>query len=69
MGGGASPCVPHERILTGQRCPRPPSSEAADGAPQGQPKARAAANGRIESRNLTAILKLLNIPQSDWVEG
>ena len=34
-----------------------------------KPKARAAANGRIESEDLTAILKLLGIPQSEWVEG
>ena len=48
-----------------------PMLEAADYgfAYRAKPKARAAANGRIESRNLTAILKLLNIPQSEWVEG
>ena len=48
-----------------------PMLEAADYgfAYRAKPKARAAANGRIESRNLTAILKLLNIPQNEWVEG
>ena len=48
-----------------------PMLEAADYgfAYRAKPKARAAANGRIQSRNLTAILKLLNIPQSEWVEG
>ena len=34
-----------------------------------KPKARDAANGRIVSEDLTAILKLLGIPQSDWVMG
>ena len=32
-----------------------------------KPKARAAANGRIDHGDLTAILKLLGIPQSEWV--
>jgi phosphoserine phosphatase len=34
---------------------------------RGKPKARAAANGAIERGDLTAILKLLDIPESDWV--
>ena len=48
-----------------------PMLEAADYgfAYRAKPKARAAANGRIESEDLTAILKLLGIPQSEWVEG
>lgn len=32
-----------------------------------KPKARAAANGRIDRGDLTAVLLLLGIPQSDWV--
>ncbi len=34
-----------------------------------KPKARAAANGRIDGGDLTAILTLLGIPQDEWVEG
>jgi phosphoserine phosphatase len=34
-----------------------------------KPKARAAANGWIDRGDLTAILELLNIPQSEWVRG
>jgi len=34
-----------------------------------KPKARAAANGRINRGDLTAVLRLLGIPQSDWREG
>ena len=34
-----------------------------------KPKARAAANGWIDRGNLTAILKLLEIPESEWVAG
>jgi phosphoserine phosphatase len=34
-----------------------------------KPKARAAANGRIDSDDLTAVLTLLGIPQSEWREG
>jgi phosphoserine phosphatase len=32
-----------------------------------KPKARAAANGWVDRGDLTAILKLLDIPESDWV--
>lgn len=32
-----------------------------------KPKARAAANGRIDRGDLTNVLKLLNIPSRDWV--
>ncbi|MEM9501870.1 MAG: phosphoserine phosphatase SerB [Pseudomonadota bacterium] len=32
-----------------------------------KPKARAAANGRVDRGDLTAVLSLLGIPQSDWV--
>ena len=48
-----------------------PMIEAADYgiAYRAKPKARDAANGRIVSEDLTAILKLLGIPQSDWVMG
>ena len=34
---------------------------------RGKPKAREAANGSIERGDLRAILKLLGIPESDWV--
>ncbi len=34
-----------------------------------KPKARAAANGRIDRGDLTAVLSLLGIPRSDWREG
>ncbi|WP_299192396.1 phosphoserine phosphatase SerB [uncultured Erythrobacter sp.] len=34
-----------------------------------KPKARAAANGRIDHGDLTNILSLLGIPRKDWVEG
>ncbi len=34
-----------------------------------KPKANEAANGRISSGDLTTILKLFGIPQSDWVEA
>jgi phosphoserine phosphatase len=34
-----------------------------------KPRARAAANGWIDRGDLTAILELLNIPQSEWVRG
>lgn len=34
-----------------------------------KPKARAAANGRIDHGDLTNVLVLLGIPQSDWVMG
>ncbi|KPF65105.1 phosphoserine phosphatase SerB [Porphyrobacter sp. AAP60] len=31
-----------------------------------KPKARAAANGRVDSEDLTAVLRLLGIPRSEW---
>ncbi len=34
-----------------------------------KPKARAAANGRIDRGNLTSVLRLLGIPESEWVAG
>jgi len=34
-----------------------------------KPRARAAANGWIDRGDLTAILELLNIPQSEWISG
>lgn len=33
-----------------------------------KPKARAAANGRLDQNDLTAILSLLGIPREEWVE-
>ena len=48
-----------------------PMIEAADYgfAYRAKPKARMAANGWLESEDLTAILKLLGIPQGEWVAG
>ena len=34
-----------------------------------KPKARAAANGRVDRGDLTAVLSLLGIPREDWREG
>jgi phosphoserine phosphatase len=34
-----------------------------------KPKARAAANGRVDRGDLTAVLSLLGIPRADWVVG
>ena len=34
-----------------------------------KPKARAAANGWVDRGDLTALLRLLDIPESDWVGG
>lgn len=34
-----------------------------------KPKARAAANGRVDSDDLTAVLTLLGVPRGDWHEG
>jgi phosphoserine phosphatase len=34
-----------------------------------KPKARAAANGRIDHGDLTAVLRLLGVPRADWREG
>lgn len=34
-----------------------------------KPKARAAANGRIDRGDLTKVLKLLGVPMRDWVAG
>jgi phosphoserine phosphatase len=34
-----------------------------------KPKARAAANGRVDLGDLTAVLRLLGIPQGEWVAG
>ena len=34
-----------------------------------KPKARAAANGRVDRGDLTAVLSLLGIARKDWVEG
>ena len=34
-----------------------------------KPKARAAANGRVDSEDLTAVLRLLGIPTENWVMG
>ena len=34
-----------------------------------KPKARAAANGRVDSDDLTAVLTLLGVPRGEWHEG
>ncbi|MGB3712106.1 MAG: phosphoserine phosphatase SerB [Erythrobacter sp.] len=48
-----------------------PMIEAADYgfAYRAKPKARAAANGRIERAELTTMLSLLGVQRRDWVEG
>ncbi|MDP4575122.1 phosphoserine phosphatase SerB [Qipengyuania sp. G39] len=58
-------------LATGDGANDIPMIEAADYgiAYRAKLKARDAANGRIANENLTSILKLLGIPQSDWVEG
>ena len=58
-------------LATGDGANDIPMIEAADYgiAYRAKPKAREAANGRIASRDLTAILKLFGIPQSEWVDG
>ena len=57
-------------LATGDGANDIPMIEAADYgiAYRAKPKAREAANGRIASVELTAILKLLGIAESDWVE-
>ena len=58
-------------LATGDGANDIPMIEAADYgiAYRAKPKARDAANGRIVSEDLTAVLKLLGIPQADWVQG
>jgi len=57
-------------LATGDGANDIPMIEAADYgiAYRAKPKAREAANGRIASVKLTAILKLLGIAESEWVE-
>ena len=57
-------------LATGDGANDIPMTEAADYgiAYRAKPKAREAANGRIASVELTAILKLLGIAESEWVE-
>ncbi len=58
-------------LATGDGANDIPMLEAADYgmAYLAKPKANAAANGRIASGDLTAILKLFDIPQHEWVES
>ena len=58
-------------LATGDGANDIPMIEAADYgiAYRAKAKARAAANGRIDRGDLTSILKLFNIPESDWVAG
>ncbi len=57
-------------LATGDGANDIPMIEAADYgvAYRAKPKARDAANGRIASVDLTAILKLFGIPRHEWVE-
>ena len=57
-------------LATGDGANDIPMIEAADYgiAYRAKPKAREAANGRIASVELTALLKLLGIAESEWVE-
>ena len=57
-------------LATGDGANDIPMIEAADYgiAYRAKPKARAAAAGRIARGDLTAILKLLGIPQNEWTE-
>ncbi|MBL44384.1 MAG: phosphoserine phosphatase SerB [Sphingomonadaceae bacterium] len=57
-------------LATGDGANDIPMIEAADYgiAYRAKPKAREAANGRIESRSLTTILKLLGIPEREWID-
>lgn len=57
-------------LATGDGANDIPMIEAADYgiAYRAKPKAREAANGRIASVELTAILKLIGIAESEWVE-
>ena len=34
-----------------------------------KPKARAAANGAVDRGDLTSVLVLLGVPESEWVKG
>lgn len=58
-------------LATGDGANDIPMIEAADYgiAYRAKPKARDAANGRIVSEDLTVILKLFGIPESDWLLG
>ena len=58
-------------LATGDGANDIPMIEAADYgiAYRAKPRAREAANGRIVSEDLTAILKLFDIPQSEWTQG
>lgn len=65
LGGGAI------SLATGDGANDIPMLQAASYgmAYRAKPKARAAANGWIDRGDLTAILSLLGIPQSEWVTG
>jgi len=64
MGGEA------HSLATGDGANDIPMIEAASYgfAYRAKPRARAAANGRIDRGDLTAVLSLFGIPRSDWVE-
>ena len=58
-------------LATGDGANDIPMIEAADYgiAYRAKPKARDAANGCVVSEDITAVLKLLGIPESEWVAG
>nr|WP_281501189.1 phosphoserine phosphatase SerB [Erythrobacter sp. F6033] len=58
-------------LATGDGANDIPMIEAADYgfAYRAKPKARAAANGRVDRGDLSAILALLGIAPTDWIEG
>lgn len=58
-------------LATGDGANDIPMLEAADYgfAYRAKPKARAAANGRIDRGDLTAVLRLLGVPENEWVKG
>ncbi|AKM09762.1 phosphoserine phosphatase SerB [Croceicoccus naphthovorans] len=57
-------------LATGDGANDIPMIEAADYgvAYYAKPKAKAAANGFVDRGDLTSVLKLLGVPQSDWVD-
>jgi phosphoserine phosphatase len=59
-----------QSLATGDGANDIPMLEAASYgfAYRAKPKARSAANGRVDRGDLTSILSLFGIPRSDWVE-
>jgi len=67
--GGFGECA--HSLATGDGANDIPMIEAATYgfAYKAKPKARAAANGRVDAGDLTAVLTLLGIPREDWRQG